>query len=72
MMIGYLFFTLFFLMFIGTPIAIALGLSSITTVLFFAHDDLSTLAGNLFNTMHHYTLMAIPFFILSSAFLSTG
>ena len=72
MMIGYLFFTLFFLMFIGTPIAIALGLSSITTVLFFAHDDLSTLAGNLFNTMHHYTLMAIPFFVLSSAFLSTG
>ena len=72
MMIGYLFFTLFFLMFIGTPIAIALGLSSITTVLFFANDDLSTLAGNLFNTMHHYTLMAIPFFVLSSAFLSTG
>ncbi|NQU59402.1 MAG: TRAP transporter large permease [Rhodospirillales bacterium] len=72
MMIGYLFFTLFFLMFIGSPIAIALGLSSITTVLFFANDDLSTLAGNLFNTMHHYTLMAIPFFVLSSAFLSTG
>ena len=71
-MIAYLFITLFFLMFIGTPIAIALGLSSITTILFFSADDLGSLAGKLFDTMHHYTLMAIPFFILSSAFLSTG
>jgi C4-dicarboxylate transporter DctM subunit len=71
-MIAYLFITLFLLMFIGTPIAIALGLSSVTTILFFSGDDLGSLAGKLFDTMHHYTLMAIPFFILSSAFLSTG
>ncbi|MBT7361461.1 MAG: TRAP transporter large permease, partial [Rhodospirillaceae bacterium] len=38
----------------------------------FSNDDLASLAGKLFDTMHHYTLMAIPFFILSSAFLSTG
>ncbi len=72
MMIAYLFFTLFFLMFIGAPIAIALGLASVSTVVFFANDDLGSLAGKLFDTMHHYTLMAIPFFILSSTFLSTG
>ncbi len=71
-MIGYLFFMLFALMFIGTPISIALGLSSISTILFFASDDLGSLAGKFFDTMHHYTLMAIPFFVLSSAFLSTG
>ena len=71
-MIAYLFISLFFLMFIGTPIAIALGLSSVTTILFFSGDDLGSLAGKFFDTMHHYTLMAIPFFILSSAFLSTG
>ncbi len=71
-MIGYLFFSLFFLMFIGTPIAIALGLSSVSTILFFSADDLGSLAGKFFDTMHHYTLMAIPFFVLSSAFLSTG
>jgi len=71
-MIAYLFITLFLLMFIGTPIAISLGLASVTTILFFSADDLGSLAGKLFDTMHHYTLMAIPFFILSSAFLSTG
>ncbi|CCQ73260.1 TRAP transporter large permease [Magnetospira sp. QH-2] len=72
MTIGFLFITLFGLILIGTPIAFALGLSSVLTLLFFGNDDLGTLSGRIFDTMHHYTLMAIPFFVLSSAFLSTG
>ncbi len=72
MTIGFLFVTLFGLLLIGTPIAISLGLASVSTILLFSNDDLASLAGKLFDTMHHYTLMAIPFFILSSAFLSTG
>ncbi len=72
MTIAFLFIALFSLLFIGAPIAVALGLSSVSTMLFFADDDLASLAGKLFDTMHHYTLMAIPFFVLSSAFLSTG
>jgi C4-dicarboxylate transporter DctM subunit len=55
------------------PIAIALGLSSITTILLFSNDSLPSIALKLFEaTSEHYTLLAIPFFILSSAFLSTG
>ena len=72
MTIGFLFVTLFGLLLVGTPIAISLGLASVSTILLFSNDDLASLAGKLFDTMHHYTLMAIPFFILSSAFLSTG
>ena len=72
MTIAFLFISLFTLLIAGAPIAISLGLASVSTILFFSGDDLGSLAGKLFDTMHHYTLMAIPFFILSSAFLSTG
>lgn len=70
-------FTLFALLFgcmmLGMPIAIALGLSSITTILLFSNDSLASVALKLFEAVsEHYTLLAIPFFILSSAFLSTG
>ncbi len=68
----FLFGLLFILMLIGVPIAIALGLSSVLTILFFSNDSLASLSLKLFQGMEHYTLIAIPFFILSAAFLSTG
>ncbi len=68
-----LFLLLFICMLIGMPIAVALGLSSIVTILFFSTDSLASVALKLFESLsEHYTLLAIPFFILSSAFLSTG
>ncbi|WP_372737502.1 TRAP transporter large permease [Neptunomonas sp.] len=73
MTIAVLFITLFFCMFIGMPIAVALGLSSVATILMFSNDSLASISLKLFEaTSEHYTLLAIPFFILSSAFLSTG
>ena len=68
----FLFVLLFGFMYIGMPIAIALGLSSLSTILLFSDDSLASQTLKLFNTMEHYTLLAIPFFILSSHFLSTG
>ncbi|MEH6812418.1 MAG: TRAP transporter large permease subunit, partial [Motiliproteus sp.] len=68
-----LFILLFACMFMGMPIAIALGLSSVSTILLFSNDSLASISLKLFEaTSEHYTLLAIPFFILSSAFLSTG
>ncbi len=68
-----LFILLFGCMLIGMPVALALGLSSIGTILMFSHDSLSSIALKLFESLsEHYTLLAIPFFILSSSFLSTG
>lgn len=73
MTIAFLFITLFGCMFLGMPIAIALGLSSVSTILLFSDDSLASVALKLFEALsEHYTLLAIPFFILSSAFLSTG
>ncbi|OMH28111.1 TRAP transporter large permease [Motiliproteus sp. MSK22-1] len=68
-----LFIVLFGCMFMGMPIAIALGLSSVSTILLFSNDSLASISLKLFEaTSEHYTLLAIPFFILSSSFLSTG
>ena len=68
----FLFVSLFVFMFLGMPIAISLGLASTLTILFFANDTLASLALKLFDTAHHYTLLAIPFFILSGMLLTTG
>jgi C4-dicarboxylate transporter DctM subunit len=68
-----LFILLFACMILGMPVAIALGLSSVVTILFFSNDSLASIALKLMEAVSvHYTLLAIPFFILSSAFLSTG
>ncbi len=67
-----LFAMLFVFMLIGMPVAVALGLSSVLTILFFAQDSLASLALKLFETSEHYTLLAIPFFILGGAFMTTG
>jgi C4-dicarboxylate transporter DctM subunit len=68
-----LFFLLLLCLLTGMPIAFALGLSSITTILLFSHDSLASIALKLLEAESaHYTLLAIPFFILSSTFLSTG
>jgi C4-dicarboxylate transporter DctM subunit len=68
-----LFILLFGCMLLGMPIALALGLSSIGTILMFSNDSLASIALKFFEALsEHYTLLAIPFFILSSSFLSTG
>ncbi len=67
-----LFTLLFVLMLLGLPVAVALGLSSLLTILFFAQDSLASLSLKLYETSEHYTLLSIPFFILGGAFMTTG
>jgi len=67
-----LFVMLFAFMLIGIPIAVALGLSSVLTILFFGKDSLASLSLKLFETSEHFTLLAIPYFILAGAFMTTG
>ncbi len=58
---------------IGVPIAISLGLSSVLFLLWFSDSSLASVAATLFQAFEgHFTLMAIPFFILASAFMTTG
>jgi C4-dicarboxylate transporter, DctM subunit len=67
-----LFVMLFVFMLLGMPVAVALGLSSLLTILLFGHDSLASLSLKLYETSEHFTLLAIPFFILSGAFMTTG
>lgn len=59
-------------MLIGVPVGISLGLSGSLTILLFSPDSVRSLAIKLFETSEHYTLMAIPFFLLAGAFMTTG
>ncbi len=67
-----LFACLFLFMAIGMPVAISLGLSSLLTIAFFSQDSLASMSIKLFETSEHYTLMAIPFFVLAGNLMSTG
>ncbi len=67
-----LFAALFFFMLIGVPIAISLGLAGSLVIIFFSNDSLSSVAVKIFETSEHYTLLAIPFFLLAGAFMTTG
>ncbi len=61
------------LLLIGVPIAVSLGLSSIIFLLVLSDTSLSSIAQSFYQAMAgHYTLLAIPFFILASSFMSTG
>lgn len=67
-----LFILLFIFMFMGMPVAVALGLSSLTTILLLGTDSLPSLVLKMYETSEHYTLMAIPFFVLAGSFMTTG
>ena len=61
------------LLMIGVPIAVSLGLSSVLFLLWFSDSSLASVAQTLFNAFEgHFTLLAIPFFILASSFMTTG
>ena len=61
------------LLLIGVPIAVSLGLSSMIFLLWFSDTSLASIAQSLYQAMAgHYTLLAIPFFVLASSFMSTG
>ncbi|NBV93726.1 MAG: TRAP transporter large permease subunit, partial [Proteobacteria bacterium] len=68
----FLFTTLFVFLFMGMPISVCLGLSSMLAIFIFGNDSLASLSLKLFETSEHYTLMAIPFFILGGTLMSTG
>ncbi|MBP0482982.1 TRAP transporter large permease [Sagittula salina] len=61
------------LMLVGVPIAVSLGISSIIYLLVLSDTSLASVAQTFYGGMaSHYTLLAIPFFILASSFMSTG
>ncbi|SMP22413.1 TRAP transporter large permease [Shimia sagamensis] len=73
MEVAILFILIVGLMLLGVPIAASLGMSSILFLLVFSDSSLASVAQTLFAAFEgHATLLAIPFFILASSFMSTG
>lgn len=73
MEIAILFAVVIALLLLGVPIAVALGLTSIFFLLSASDSSLASVAQTFYEAMAgHYTLLAIPFFILASSFMSTG
>ena len=69
----FLFVTLILLLVLGVPAAFTLGLASALSILLFSDVSLASISLKLFESVSsHYTLLAIPFFILASHFLSSG
>lgn len=57
----------------GLPIAISLGLASLGFMMIVSDSSLASVAQTLMSAFtEHFTLLAIPFFILASSFMSTG
>ncbi len=73
MEVAFLFAMVICLLLIGVPIAVSLGLSSIVFLMIYSDASLASVAQTLFDAFAgHYTLLAIPFFVLASSFMSTG
>jgi len=71
--IGFAVFSmLFFFLFIGLPIAVSLGLSSVIAIYFFTADPLPDLARQIYSGLDSFPLMAIPFFVLAGNIFTTG
>ena len=73
MSVVFLFLLVIGFLMIGVPIAVSLGMSSILFLLIFSDTSLASIAQTLMQAfVGHFTLLAIPFFILASSFMSTG
>ncbi len=70
--IGVLFSIFFFLVILGAPIAICLGVATFSTMMIFTDISPIEISAMMFEKVHHYSLMAIPMFILAGNLLSKG
>ncbi|RXK01325.1 C4-dicarboxylate ABC transporter permease [Arcobacter sp. CECT 8986] len=72
MSIAVLFGIFFFLVILGTPIAICLGGATFVTLLLFTPISPIEISAMMFEKVEHYSLMAIPMFIFAGNLLSKG
>lgn len=72
MTVAILFISFFILMFIGVPIAISLGISSLATIMFATSLPTSTFVQKAFASLDSFPLLAIPFFILAGVIMTEG
>ncbi|PHO09828.1 C4-dicarboxylate ABC transporter permease [Malaciobacter canalis] len=72
MSVAVLFGIFFFLVILGTPIAICLGAATFVTLVLFTPISPIEISSMMFDKIEHYSLMAIPMFIFAGNLLSKG
>jgi C4-dicarboxylate transporter, DctM subunit len=70
--IAWLFGSFLVLAFLGVPIAISLGLASLTTFVLFEPIPFRLLGQQMYSNLDSFPLMAVPFFFLAAALMQTG
>lgn len=60
------------LLFLGVPIAVILGITTLVSLVFFSSTPLTIITQQLFNALDQFVLLAIPFFILAGAVMTRG
>ena len=66
-------FTVLILMFVlGVPIAVSLGMAVIITFIFFSDFPLFIVTQRLYANLTHYSLMAVPFFLIAGKIMERG
>ena len=71
-MIATLFILLFVFLLMGIPVAISLGLAVLASLLFFVDYPMVMIGQKVAGNIGHFPLMAIPFFMISSAIMLQG
>lgn len=70
--VAVLFLSFFLLIFVGAPIAVALGGSSLIYIAFFSNVSIIVVMQQMLASVNTYTLLAVPFFIMAGALMETG
>ncbi|MFO7990043.1 MAG: TRAP transporter large permease [Thermodesulfobacteriota bacterium] len=60
------------LLFLGVPIAVILGVTTLVSLVLFSSTPLTIITQQLFNALDQFVLLAIPFFILAGAVMTRG
>jgi len=61
-----------FLLLVGAPIAVALGLSSAIVIYKIMHIPLIVVPQRMFTAIDSFSFLAVPFFMLAGSFMSSG
>jgi len=72
MLLWLIFGTFVLLLLIGSPVGVALGLSSAVVVYSILKIPLIVVAQRMFTAVDSFSFMAVPFFMLAGAFMSSG
>jgi tripartite ATP-independent transporter DctM subunit len=67
-----LLFLFFILMFIGIPIASALGIAVVGTILLFTDVPISIVIQSMYSSMNSFLMVAVPLFILAGLIMDEG